>query len=428
MSGIDSVTSMIHVVGLGVETGARLSEPADQALLSAMTVIGSNRQLELARGLTGRQDSDAPAMLTLPKLSELKALIEELPEGPVVILASGDPLFFGIGRWLGQQFDSARLVFHPSLSSIQAVCNRLGIAQQDCEVISLHGRALGGLRRVLKQNKTIIVLTDKHSHPQALAQACLDSGFEQSRIQVCEDLGSKQERYRDFGVSELLRDTSFECSKLHVSVIRTLGRGAMLPEFPGIADQAFATDGEPGQGMFTKREVRLAILSLLQPSNEDVIWDIGAGCGGVATELAHWNARVTVYAIEQHPERLACLAENQARFGTVGNLHIVDGRAPEILGELVDANKVFVGGNDGELESILETAWSRLPMQGLLVASSVTESTFAQLQAFAMRLDPGQVETLRLAVSRGLPTADGFDYQAKLPVTLFKFIKPGVTA
>ena len=157
--------------------------------------------------------------------------------------------------------------------------------------------------------------------------------------------------------------------------------------------------------------------------NDDVIWDVGAGCGGVASELSHWNERVSVYAVEQHPERLACLAENRSRFGCLSNMHIVDGRAPQALDDLPPANKVFIGGNDGELDAIITNVWARLPSQGLLVASSVTESTQAQLQAFALTLPGQQVETLQLAVSRGIPGDTIIDYQAKLPVTLFKFIK-----
>ena len=415
----------IHVIGLGVDGGARLSAPAQQALRAAHTIIGSTRQLDLARAL---DDCDQAQLLELPKLAELKAMIDALPEGDIVILASGDPLYYGIGRWLGGQFDSAGLRFHPAVSSIQAVCNRLGMAQQDCHVVSLHGRDVTGINRVLKQNRNIVVLTDRHSHPRALAQACIDAGFEQSQLWVAEDLGSSRERYRQFAVTELVADRDFECSDLQVSVIMTRGSGGVLPEFPGIADRAFASDGASGQGMFTKREVRLAILALLQPASGDRIWDIGAGCGGVATELSHWNDRVAVYAVEQHPQRLACLAENRRRFGCAANLHIVEGRAPQVLADMPAPDKVFIGGNDGELDAILAFVWQQLPAAGLLVVSSVTESTSARLQAFARSLLPQQVESLQLAVSRGEQRGDELEYQPKLPVTLFKFEKSAVPA
>ena len=415
----------IHVLGLGVGEGRRLSLPALKALRESHTIIGSPRQLEIVRA---RADCGEAKWIELPKLAALKRTIAALPAGQVTILASGDPLYFGIGHWLTQHFEPEQLRFYPAVSSIQAVCNRLGLAQQECEVISLHGRELAGLRRVLKRNRDIIVLTDRLSHPRALAKACLDAGFDESRIHVGEDLGSESERYREFAVTDLAADTDFKCSELNVSVIHVRGRGGVLPEFPGIDDHAFATDGASGQGMFTKREVRLAILSLLQPAHDDVIWDIGAGCGGVATELSHWNERVTVFAIEQHPERLACLAENRQRFGCVANLHIVDGRAPQALEGLPNPNKVFIGGNDGELDAILAAAWQRLPEQGFLVASSVTESTRAGLQRFALKLAATRVETLQVAVSLGDLDEAGIDYRSRRPVTLFKFTRGEATA
>ena len=413
----------IHVIGLGVGAGILLSRPAQQALAAAHTVIGSQRQLGLVRD---HGDPGTATLLELPKLAELQATIEGLRDGAVCILASGDPLFYGIGRWLSQRFDAAQLEFYPAVSSIQAMCAACGLALQDCRVVSLHGRDLAGLRRVLKQNSDIVVLTDSHSHPQALAQACVDAGFEQSLVHVGEDLGGAGERYRRFGVRELLADDGFECSSLNVCVLQLRGAGGVLPEFPGIDDRAFASDAEPGRGMFTKREVRLAILALLQPGSADVIWDIGAGCGGVATELAHWNEQVSVYAIEQHPERLACLEENRRRFGCASNLHIVDGRAPQALKELPAPNKIFIGGSDGELDALLAFAWDALPAGGRLVVSAVTAATLGRLQEFAADVD--DCETLQISVSHGEQGADGFEYRAKLPVTLFKYVKPGGAA
>ena len=422
MSGIEPMQRTIHVIGLSVAADARLSGPAAQALLASHSVIGSKRQLALASAMLS--DSNA-AQLVLPKLAELKALIDGLPVGDICILASGDPLYFGIGRWLGQQFDPDYLHFYAAVSSIQAVCNRLGFAQQDCTVVSFHGRDLAGIKRVLKRNNRLIVLTDKRSDPISLAKACIEAGFDQSRMWVCEELGSEQERYRQFAVTQLVDDAAFHCAELHVSVIEVQGKGGVLPEFPGIPDYSFASDRGRGKGMFTKRETRLEIVTLLQPASGDLIWDIGAGCGGVATELSYWNDRVQLYAIEQHPERLACLHENQRRFGTVSNLHIVDGRAPEVLAQLPDANKVFIGGSDGELNEILNAVWQRLPEHGVLVASSVTEKSQEILTDFALAHRDAEPESLQISVGRGLFGENEINYQAKLPVTLFKLVKPG---
>ena len=412
----------VHVIGLGVANGARLSASAEQALAEASAVIGSPRQLELLDGLGVQMSAERHE---LPKLAELDALLDRLSDAPLCVLASGDPLFYGIGRWLTRHTEPARLHFYPAVSSIQAMCHRVGLSLQDCRVVSLHGRPLSGLNRELKRNRDLVILTDRHSHPRALAEACVAANFGDSCIHVGEDLGGPDERLREFGAAALATLPELDCSALNVCVIRVRGPGGVLPEFPGIDDRAFASDGAPGEGMFTKREVRLAILALLQPGDGDVIWDIGAGCGGVASSLAHWNARVSVHAIEPHPERRACLEENRRRFGCEANLHIVDGRAPAVLDALPAANKVFIGGSDGELDAILAAAWPTLPDGGLLVASAVTADTNARLQAFAAQLDPAQVETLRVAVSRGEVSANGIDYHAKHPVTLYRFVSDG---
>ena len=424
MSGINQMSRKIHVVGLSTEKESRFSRPAEQAIISADTIIGSNRQLDLVAAklepdlLAGKQQ------LPLPKLSELSGVITRSCESSeMAILASGDPHFFGIGHWLDQNCGYCELHFHPAVSSVQSVCNRLGLALQDCEVISLHGRDLCGLHRNLKRNRTLVVLTDQFSHPRALARACIDAGFADSAIHICEDLGTDCERYRQFVALELASEAAFECSALHVSVIQVRGPGGVLPEFPGIPDESYASDGAVGQGMFTKREVRLAILALMQPASGDLIWDVGAGCGGVSIELAHWNARVLVYAIEQNRDRFACLAANQVRFGVTDNLHLVQGRAPGALMDLPAPNKVFLGGNDGELNTILNASWSRLPERGVLVASAITHATEERLQEFALELGREHVESLKLLISKGEQQDTDIHYREKLPVTLFKFTR-----
>jgi len=209
-------------------------------------------------------------------------------------------------------------------------------------------------------------------------------------------------------------------------VIETCGTGGVLPEFPGIDDRSYITDREDGRGMLTKRDVRLSILSLLRPGNKDVIWDIGAGCGGVAVELAYWNESTSVFAVEHHDERFKCLEANRDKFGVMSNLTTVQGRAPEALTELPAPDKVFIGGSGGSLPDLLELCWSKLPEQGLLVASAVTEQSKQQLLAFYYQRQAAgdsRSETLQVAVSHGTPLAGQLVYRPSLPVSLFKFSK-----
>ncbi|WP_390618705.1 precorrin-6y C5,15-methyltransferase (decarboxylating) subunit CbiE [Maricurvus nonylphenolicus] len=413
---------LIHIVGLGVTDQANLSGEATAALQGAGLVMGSERQLAVVEHLL----SDSQTTMVLPAFKQLGNTLETLQrEGlpQLVVLASGDPLFYGIGRWFANNFDKGQLRFYPAISSIQAACHQLGLSQQDVDVISLHGRPLFTLRRKLKQQKTLVILTDKNSTPSLLAQECAAAGFDQSTLWVCETLGYPEQKVSEFSVAELL-ETNQSFDPLHVTVIQTRGIGRVFPEFPGIEDTAFVTDKGSGKGMITKREVRLGILSLLQPAAGDVIWDVGAGCGSVAVELAYWNEKARVCAIEHHAERQSCLEENQQRFGVVDNLELINDRAPACLKDLPTANKVFIGGSDGELPQLLDQVWQQLPEWGVLVASAVMEPTRQQLLQFLQtHQSDAETETLQIAVSKGETLAGQLVYKPNLPVTLFKLTK-----
>ncbi len=413
------VTPKIHIIGLGVSESVGLTEQAKAVLSRCDIVIGSPRHLQT---LVAFLKTIPIEQVVLPKLGQLRATIDNASAQEIAVIASGDPLYFGIGRWFSKHFSNQDLSFYPAVSSIQAACHRFGLSLQDVSVVSLHGRPLEKIRTKIKSNTTLVVLTDKFSQPQVLARECLAAGFESSTVRVCENLGNSDEKLSSYTAAELaLSEDSFD--PLHLSIVSVLGKGGILPEFPGFPDTVFDTGALSGKGMISKREVRLAILSFLQPVNGDVIWDIGAGCGGVSVELAYWNEQVGVYAIEYNQQRLEYLATNQHRFGVVGNLEIVNGRAPEALMKLPAANKVFIGGSDGELSSLLEQVWRDLPSNGVLVASAVIEATKQELLAFAQTLDDWQVESVMLSVSRGGLLEKKLRYIDKLPVEVFCFTK-----
>ncbi len=410
----------IHIIGLGVAEEARLSAEANQALMASALVIGSERQLETVK--TFFSDSSAVEFLVLPKLSALKARIEQNPAQQIAILASGDPLFYGIGKWFRQHLSDHHLAYFPGVSSIQAACHALTWSLQDVTVLSLHGRPLEKIRTVLKPNTQLAILTDQSSQPSDIAEELWLAGFEESTLWVCEKLGYADQKVSQWDVQNLL-EYDIEVDPLHVTLVDVKGRGGFLPSFPGIPDHHFVTGEVPGKGMISKREVRLQILSLLQANNDDVIWDIGAGCGGVAVELAYWNPRVQVHAIECHEQRLGYLQQNRLRFGVVSNCHIVEGRAPECLAQLPRPNKVFIGGSDGELNALLQQLWQQLPLGGVLVASAVIAGSKAIFNSFAQSLTAADIECVELAVKRGALNNGALQFQGKLPVEIFKFTK-----
>ncbi|MGO3408178.1 precorrin-6y C5,15-methyltransferase (decarboxylating) subunit CbiE [Marinomonas sp.] len=425
----------IHVIGLGVAECANLAAPA-QAVLSNLTehdiVVGSPRQHDTLVDFAHQAQVEK-----LPKLSQLAVKFEQWQQegaAQVVVLASGDPLFYGVGAWLKRTFGGAgsahKLVFYPNVSSIQMACHRLGLSLQDVQVVSLHGRPLSNLRSSLQCNKTLVLLTDQYSQPKHIAQECLAAGLAHSEITVCEALGYQHEQVRQFSATTLCEQTALTFDPLNVIVVKTGrpsgGQGSLYPSAPGIPDHAFVTDKGDGKGMITKREVRLVILSYLGLQAGDTVWDIGAGCGGVSVELAYWHQQSHIIAIEHHPQRLACLEANQDRFGVTRNLSIVAGRAPEALADLPLPDKVFIGGSDGALNDLMAQVWSCLPLGGHLMVSAVTEDSKFQVMQFAnqrARLQDAEEHSLQLAVSKQDRLAGQRLYRPNLPVTLSLFIK-----
>jgi precorrin-6Y C5,15-methyltransferase (decarboxylating) len=430
----NGINMIINVIGLGVSATALLEQQTAKVVAEADIIVGSRRQLAtITDYLLAEQTAQ---IVELPKLAELKqSLLAWQQQGveQVVVLASGDPLFYGIGRWLAKNSADATVYYHPGVSSIQATCHQLGLSLQAVNVLSLHGRPLALLRRHLSAFQQLLILTDKHSQPRMLAEQCQQLGFIDATISVCEQLGYPEQRVRVFTVEQLLADGTLEFDSLHVSVIATQQNRGYLPAFPGIEDGHYITDAENGKGLLTKREVRLSILSLLAPTNGDNIWDIGAGCGGVAIELARWAAKASVLAIEHHRVRFQCLQQNQQRFGVVDNLQLLNQRAPECLSELTEvANKVFIGGSDGELNSLLLTVWQQLPLNGVIVVSAVTENTKIKILQFIEQQLPKIAQSchwqsVQVAVSKGDVLANQLLYRPNIPVTLFKLVKTEVS-
>ena len=402
----------VHVIGMGMEPGA-LGQSARAALAQAELIIGAAAQLAAFPELTAEKRSYPSPM------SGLGDLLRANSGRRIALLASGDPLFYGISGTLLRHLPPEHLVFHPNVSSIQAAFARLGRPWQQAQPVSLHGRPLASLRAALQGNRLYALLTDRDSSPTAIARVLVETGFGESDLWVAEDLGMPSERFRQFQAVDLA-NVEIEFSSLNVVILETRGRGGVLPEFPGIPDERFSTGAEPGKGLLSKREVRLTILSLLAPRAGEVGWDVGAGCGGVSVEWTRWNPYGEVYAVECHPERLEHLGVNRERFGVVANLHIVPGRAPEALAELPDPRAAFIGGSSGSLREMLDPVWARLRPGGRLVASAVTEDSRVELHTF---VGNRAAEWTELSIARGERLAGQRVMRPSLPVLLMKLEK-----
>lgn len=419
---------MIHIVGLGIGDTESLSDGALLALSQSSVVIGSKRQLACVYDTL----VEAQEQLHYPSpFRELVGLLENKHKenDNICLLASGDPLFYGVSDLLLRHFSVDQLAFYSNVSSVQAAFSRIKKSWQSAKMISLHGRPLSNLIPYLKDNQRYGLLTDKHSHPQAVAALLCEYGCENAQLWICENLGDdylgdEYERILSFSAKELAQSDR-EFHPLHVTIIETEKTSCNLPSFPGFDDHLFFTDtGEAAKGMMTKREIRLAALSLLQPAAGEVGWDVGAGCGTVAVEWAYWNQQSKVYAIEHHKKRLLCLSQNKHKFG-VNNLTIVEGNAPAVLNSLERPNAVFIGGTGGEMAAIMNLCWHELESRGRLVVNCVTENCKLVLQQWLsqQQVANSAVEWLDISVSKGAQLAGQLLMRPRLPVRLLKITK-----
>jgi precorrin-6Y C5,15-methyltransferase (decarboxylating) len=295
---------------------------------------------------------------------------------------------------------------------------------QQAKIISLHGRPLRNLIPYLANHCLIAVLTDQYSHPQAIANLLCQYGCEQSTLWICQALGTDQQKIST-AIAKQLTISTQSFHPLHITIIETNSIKSSLTSFPGFKDELFITDSNiAGKGMISKREVRLATLSLLQPKANQIAWDIGAGCGTIAVEWAYWNQQGSLYAVEHHPKRLICLEKNKYKFG-VNNLHIIADKAPQGLDNLPQPHAIFIGGSAGKLNLIMDVCWKRLITKGCIVINCVTEPCKIELQQWLQRhnIADNALEWTEIAISKGDQLAGQLLMRPRLPVRLLKIVK-----
>ncbi len=402
----------IAVMSLGCSQLSALTTQAIEAISQAEVIVGSEHHFNEIVHI----DTTAETVGFPSPFSDLAQLIEDNQGKRICILASGDALFFGVGSWLIRNIGNQNLSFYPNISSVQACFHVVGLPWQEAKVISLHGRPLSSLRRYLVDQQLIAILTDNRSNPIAIANELNDQGFGRSDIWVCEAMGSESQTVAQYKGMDLAA-LNLDFQALNVCIVALKGQ-ATLPAFPGIADELFSTASAPGYGMISKREVRLSILSLMQPSPNEVAWDIGAGCGSVSVEWARWNHTGEIFAIESSPDRIKHIEINADRFGTTQNLTIIEGNAPGCCIDLPQPDSIFVGGSNG-LAAMLDFAWQQLKPGGKLIASAVTgDSRTALIEFISKKMGAEQVE---IQVTKNKP--DSRELRTLAPVLLAKCTK-----
>ncbi|WP_267384467.1 precorrin-6y C5,15-methyltransferase (decarboxylating) subunit CbiE [Cyanobacterium sp. uoEpiScrs1] len=411
---------MIKVIGIGLDGIIGLTKPVQEIVHKATLLIGSERHLSYF--------PNHPAQtIVIGDLLELIKKINQVRDNHhhIVILVSGDPFFFGLGRLLIGYFSAKDLQFYPNISSIQLAFNRLKIPWQDAEVISVHGRETDELITVFKEGvDKIAILTDHNNNPSVIAHLYLSLNLPcHYEFWVCEDLGNSTEKIQSFSAEELAEKKTTEFASLNIVVAlhKPLNNFlevnfSNLPLF-GLPDHLFSTFKDR-PGLITKREMRINILGELALQNKQIVWDIGAGTGSVSVEVARLCPDSKIYALEKTAVGIVLIEKNCQRFKTF-NVVPICGQAPDILVDLPQPDRIFMGGSGGDIISILEVCKDKLAEDGILVMALATlENLAIAIDWFRRRSWDYQV--LNLQISRSAPAGNLTRFSPLNPIMLLR--------
>jgi precorrin-6Y C5,15-methyltransferase (decarboxylating) len=415
----------VHVVGIGLDGAAGLTDTVRQIVERATLLVGSDRHLSYF------PNHPASCLVLGDFTKAIREIRSQLETGDtnsyIVVLVSGDPLFFGLGRLLSEELPRERLLFHPHVSAVQLAFSRIKVPWQDAQLVSGHGRSLDELIQALQQGvEKIAVLTDGTNTPSAIARLFLaldlSSHYE---FWVCENLGGADERVQCFSADALLNETF---APLNVVALLRQSDSAKqplavnsLPLF-GLPDETFASFSDR-PGLMTKREVRILVLGELALQSGQTVWDIGAGTGSVSIEIARLSGTSQVYAIEKTAMGSTLIEQNCQRL-QVKNVISIHGTAPDILQYLPAPNRIFIGGSGGNLNSILDTCNVRLSASGIVVLALAT------LEHLNMALDwlnshHWDYRLLQVQLSRSVPIGELTRFTPLNPVTILTASPPG---
>lgn len=414
----------IAVVGIGLEGADSLALPIKKMVEQATVLGGSQRHLSYFPQHPGRKID----------LTNLKTGIDEIAdlvaENSIVILASGDPLFFGLGRLLLANFEREQIQFYPHLSSIQLGFSRLKIPWQDAHLISVHGRSNDQLIKLLKQGKEkIALLTDSNNHPGAIASLYLSLDLPLNySFYICENLGDSQEKISCFTGEQLeqlsnLESDSFASLNILILIREAQTDSLELDTLPiiGLPDSSFLSFADR-PSLITKREIRLAILGELGLQPKQIVWDIGAGTGSVSIEIARLCPSSTIFAIEKTSMGSTLIAQNSQRF-QLNNIQNINGKAPEILLDLPQPHRIFIGGSGGNLIDILNICQQKMLKQGILVMAFATLEHGYQALNW-LNNNQWQYHLLQLQIARSTAINHLTRFTPLNPVTIIKSFKP----
>lgn len=399
------VQKWLTIVGIGDDGLPGLSPIACSLVDNAEILVGGDRHL----AMLPRSDFRKKLIWASPIRDSIETILGYRGQA-VCVLASGDPMWYGIGVTLIQKIPLSEITIVPSPSTFSLACARLGWSLTDVEALSLCGRPPALLNAYLYAGARLFVLSEGKQTPAIVANLLTQRGFGNSSIFVLEHLGGDRERIVQ---STAANWTETELADLNAIAIECVADAGVvsLPRLAGLPDSAYHHDGQ-----LTKREVRAVTLAALAPTPGQLLWDVGAGCGSIAIEWMRSHPRCRAIAIEK--SRIHYIADNANALG-VPTLQIISGTAPTALSDLPQPDAVFIGGG-ATTEGMFEACWSALRPRGRLVANVVTIE--GEQKLFEWHHQVGG-EFTRIAIQRAHPIGKFLGWKPLAPVTQWVVVK-----
>ncbi|MCD6293129.1 MAG: precorrin-6y C5,15-methyltransferase (decarboxylating) subunit CbiE [Deltaproteobacteria bacterium] len=416
----------LTIIGCGLGL-ADLTEYHKKLVDKAQIIAGGQRLLDWFPDYQGKK-----VVLGAHARQQARELLVMAGESKIVVLASGDPLFFGIAAtFLALQDEmvkeaspstsvksdkSIKIEIIPNISALQGACARLGRAWSGLTFFNLHGHVAAiPWRQILRSSGALLLAGPDERQPQMLAAALISSFSSAASLQatVFCDLGRHEEKIFNGTLAEI---ANHEFSPLSLLFIEKAETGRQIPP---LALGLPVTEFEYEAGLISKEEVRAVILAKLRLI-PGVMWDLGAGSGSVAIEAASLNRELKVWAVEKAADRAALIEKNACRQGCIEALEIISGKSLEVLEKLPDPDRVFIGGGGRELAEITTKAFSRLTVSGILVAAAVTLESRAVLSSILL---DECLEVVEINIARSHPLGKMRLMKSENPIAIYVFRK-----
>ncbi|PSH69246.1 cobalamin biosynthesis bifunctional protein CbiET [Phyllobacterium brassicacearum] len=403
------MTQWLTVIGIGEDGYDGLGQNARQVLAGARTVFGGKRHLELlpAEVVARRVTWPTP-------FSDAYAMLLALRGEPVAVLASGDPMHFGMGAALTRYVEAEEMRILPAPSAFSLAAAAMGWPIQDIQLLSVHGRPVETLFKAFVPGARLLILSNDGGTPEQVARMLSQSGFQSARLTVLEHMGSDAERHIEGMASAWGHPRCADLNVLAVDCGFTASSARAYSTLAGLPDDAFEHDGQ-----LTKRDIRAVTLAHLAPLPGQLLWDVGAGCGSIGIEWMRAHPACRTLAIEADSKRQELILRNSHALG-VPDLKLVRGKAPAALAGLMAPDAIFIGGGVTD-DGVMQTCWECLKPGGRLVANAVTIQSEMTLIRWR---DTYGGDLTKLGVSHAQPLGSFDTWRAVLPVTVYSVNKP----